>query len=169
VSPAKTRPASRAVVDDGPAEPRWLTSAEMAAWLPLVHLVTLLPQRLDRQLRNDAGIGHGYYQILAMLSAAPRHELRMSELADYTAMSPSRLSHAVDALEDRGWVRRCAGRHDARVQLTRLTAAGRRELERIAPAHVAEVRQRVFDHLSREDIAHLARILPRLVDASLAT
>src|SRR3712207_9432620 len=73
----------------------------MAAWLPLVRLVTLLPQRLDGQLREDAGIGHVYYQILAMLSQAPDEHLRMSELAGLTAISPSRLSHAVAALEDR--------------------------------------------------------------------
>lgn len=33
----------------------------MAGWRPLVRLLTLLPQRLDKQLRQDAGIGHVYY------------------------------------------------------------------------------------------------------------
>ncbi len=32
--------------------------------------MTLLPQRLDGKLREDAGIGHVYIQILAMLSQA---------------------------------------------------------------------------------------------------
>jgi hypothetical protein len=44
-------------------------------------LVTLLPQRLDGQLREDAGIGHVYHQILAMLSQTRDQQLRMSELA----------------------------------------------------------------------------------------
>ena len=83
-------------------EPQWLTDEEMAAWLPLVQLVHRLPQALDRQLREDAGIGHVYYQILAMLSGAPQQRMRMSGLARRTATSLSRLSHAVAALEDRG-------------------------------------------------------------------
>jgi len=85
------------------AEPRWLDDDEMAAWLELVRVVTLLPQALDRQLREDAGIGHVYYQLLAMLSAAPEGTLRMSELARLTGISASRLSHAVSRLEAEGY------------------------------------------------------------------
>ena len=61
--------------------PRWLSDDEMAAWLPLVRLLGLLPQALDRQLREEAGISHVYYQLLALLSAEPDDALRMSELA----------------------------------------------------------------------------------------
>lgn len=42
-------------VPSGDGEPRWLSEAETAAWLPLVRLVPLQPQRLDEQLRQDAG------------------------------------------------------------------------------------------------------------------
>ncbi len=146
--------------------PRWLDRTEMAAWLPLVRLVTLLPQRLDRQLREDAGIGHVYYQVLAMLSEAPDEQLRMSELAALTATSPSRLSHAVAALEDRGWVVRCPAEQDRRGQLTRLTPAGRAAVERIAPGHVVEVRRLVFDRLAPEEVDQLTRIATELLDTA---
>jgi DNA-binding MarR family transcriptional regulator len=143
--------------------PRWLDRTEMAAWLPLVRLVTLLPQRLDRQLREDAGIGHVYYQVLAMLSEAPDGQLRMSELAGLTATSPSRMSHAVAALEERGWVVRCPAEQDGRGQLTRLTAAGRTAIEQLAPGHVAEVRRLVFDPLTDDEVDQLARITTKLL------
>ena len=155
-----------AAVPSGDGEPRWLSGAEMAAWLPLLRLVTLLPQRLDRQLREDAGIGHVYYQILAMLSQAPDQQLRMSKLAGLTATSPSRLSHAVAALEDRGWVTRCPAATDRRGQLTRLTPAGRAALERIAPGHVAEVRRLVFDRLTSDEVDQLTGIAAKLLDAA---
>jgi DNA-binding MarR family transcriptional regulator len=145
------------------AAPRWLSDAEMAAWLPLVRMVTLLPQRLDRQLREDAGIGHVYYQILAMLSQAPDQRLRMSELAGLTGTSPSRLSHAVDALEARDWVARCPAERDGRGQVTRLTDGGRAQLEQSAPGHVAEVRRRVFDALTPEEVDQLRRIATKLL------
>ncbi|HEX8094283.1 MarR family winged helix-turn-helix transcriptional regulator [Jatrophihabitans sp.] len=148
--------------DGGELRPRWLSSEEMAAWLPLITLVTRLPQALDRQLREDAGISHVYYQLLAMLSAEPDRQLRMGELARATGVSLSRLSHAVAALEARGWVTRCAASGDGRGQLAQLTDAGRQLLERTAPDHVAEVRRLVFDALTTDEIdqlGHLARKL----------
>ena len=147
------------------AEPRWLTDDEMAAWLPLVRFVHLLPQALDRQLREEAGISHVYYQILAMLSGAPDGRMRMSELARATSTSTSRLSHAVAALEERGWVVRTSCDTDRRGQLAELTADGRRELERTAPGHVDEVRRRVFDVLDDAEVAQL-RVLAEKLSAA---
>ena len=146
--------------------PRWLTDQEMAAWLPLVRFVHLLPQALDRQLREEAGISHVYYQILAMLSGAPDGRLRMSELAGLTSTSTSRLSHAVAALEDRGWVKRRSCDTDRRGQLAQLTDAGRRELERTAPGHVDEVRRRVFDVLTDDEVAQLRALAEKLSAAA---
>ncbi len=147
------------------AEPRWLTDDEMAAWLPLVRFVHLLPQALDRQLREEAGISHVYYQILAMLSGAPDGRMRMSELARATSTSTSRLSHAVAALEERGWVVRTSCDTDRRGQLAELTPDGRRELERTAPGHVDEVRRRVFDVLDDAEVAQL-RVLAEKLSAA---
>ena len=144
-------------------EPRWLSDAEMAAWLPLVHVVMLLPQALDKQLREDAGIGHVYYQILAMLSDAPEQQLRMSVLARRTGTSLSRASHAVGTLEERGWVARCPSADDRRGQVARLTDEGRQLLERIAPGHVAEVRRIVFDSLGEGDVEDLRRLMEKLL------
>lgn len=144
--------------------PRWLSEDEMAAWLPLVRLLGLLPQALDRQLREEAGISHVYYQLLALLSAEPDDALRMSELARRSGTSVSRLSHAVSSLEARGWVERLPAPGDGRGQLARLTAAGRAQLAAVAPGHVAEVRRRVFDRLPPEDVAHLRRLADALVD-----
>jgi DNA-binding MarR family transcriptional regulator len=154
-----------AVTDE---HPRWLSDEEMAAWLPLVRFVHLLPQALDRQLREEAGISHVYYQILAMLSQAPDGAMRMSELARLTSTSTSRLSHAVAALEDRGWVTRSSCPTDRRGQLAELTAAGRREVERTAPGHVAEVRRRVFDVLDDGELAQLRALAAKLSEAAEA-
>ena len=149
-------------------EPRWLDEGEMAAWLPFVKLLGLLPQALDRQLREDAGISHVYYQILAMLSDAPEQQMRMSELARLCATSLSRLSHAVASLEDRGWVERSPSPDDRRGQLARLTEAGREVLTAVAPGHVAEVRRVVFDRLTREQVDQLARLASTVLDGLAA-
>ena len=161
---------SRRMFSSGPwgFEPEWLTPQQLQAWLPFVRLLTLLPNALDSQLRDEAGISHVYYQILAMLSQAPDGAMRMSELARLTSTSTSRLSHAVAALEERGWVTRSSCPTDRRGQLAQLTAAGRREVERTAPGHVAEVRRRVFDVLDDGELAQLRALAAKLSAAAEA-
>lgn len=142
---------------------RWLDEQEMAAWLPLVRVIQLLPQALDKQLRREAGIGHAYYQILTTLSAQPERTLSMGELARLAATSPSRLSHAVAAMEEREWVTRRPCPTNRRIQYATLTDAGQALLERIAPGHVAEVRRLVFDRLSQDDVARLRSLALELL------
>jgi DNA-binding MarR family transcriptional regulator len=47
-----------------------------------------------------------------------------------------------------------------------LQDAGRRALEAAAPGHVAEVRRRVFDPLSRDEVGQLRVLAERLLAAS---
>ncbi len=146
-----------------PSPTRWLTQEEMAAWLPLLRVVQLLPQAMDRQLRKDAGIRHAYYQVLVHLSAQPDRTLSMGELARLAATSPSRLSHAVAAMEERGWVTRRPCATDRRVQYAGLTDAGLSLLERVAPGHVADVRRLVFDRLTEDEVARLRSLMLKLL------
>ena len=145
-------------------EPQWLDETEMQAWLRVLRLVMLLPGALDRQLRRDAGLTHASYMVLATLSDAPERSMRMTELARRTATSPSRLSHAVAALEQRGWVARRRCPDDGRGLLASLTADGVRVLEQTAPGHVAQVRASVLDPLTRDEVAQLSTLLAKIVD-----
>ena len=100
----------------------------------------MLLDALDRQLQHDAGMPHGYYEILVRLSEAEDRTMRMSELAESTRSSRSRLSHAVTRLEERGWIERQECETDRRGQLAHLTDAGMAALAAAAPGHVAAVR-----------------------------
>ncbi|MBM0126622.1 MarR family winged helix-turn-helix transcriptional regulator [Pimelobacter simplex] len=144
-------------------EPRWLDEEEMAAWLPLIRFVQELPQAIDRRLREEAGLTHTYYAMLANLAAAPDRMLTMGELARLTATSPSRLTHAIAVLEQRGWVTKAHCPNDRRSQFAVLTDEGQALLERIAPGHVAQVRDLVFDRLTPEQVRSLADIAAALV------
>ncbi|MET0233643.1 MAG: MarR family transcriptional regulator [Kibdelosporangium sp.] len=143
--------------------PRWLTERELDAWLRLTRVLFLLPSALDSQLRNDVGMPHAYYQILAILSAEPDRSMRMAELARVTGTTPSRLSHAVSTLEQRGWVERRACPTDKRGQVAYLTDAGMTSLETAAPGHVEEVRRLVFDQLSTDEVDQLRTITGKLL------
>ncbi|KNB50262.1 MarR family winged helix-turn-helix transcriptional regulator [Streptomyces caatingaensis] len=141
-----------------PAEPRWLSAGEQAAWQAYLHATTLLEDHLDRQLQRDAGMPHIYYALLVQLSEAPRRRMRMTELAQQTKITRSRLSHAVARLEKNGWVRREDCPSDKRGQLAVLTDEGFAVLERTAPGHVAAVRAAIFDRLTPEQVTELGEI-----------
>src|SRR5664279_599599 len=127
---------------------KWLNSDEQRAWRNYIEATTLVLDALDRQLQQDSGMPHGYYEILVRLSEAADHTLRMSELADASRSSRSRLSHAVSRLEERGWIERFDCETDRRGQLARLTTAGHDALAEAAPGHVEAVRACVTDRLT---------------------
>ena len=150
-------------------EPRWLSDAEQRVWRLLLAFLTRLPGALDRQLQRDAGLTHIYYVMLAMLSEAEGRALRMSELARITNTSPSRLSHAMTSLEQRGWVVRRATQSDRRGQLAVLTDEGMRVVVATAPEHVAEVRRLIFDRLAPDELEQLAALMGTLAAAVAET
>jgi len=144
--------------DPADADPRWLTDDEQRTWRGLLTMHRQLMDGLDRQMRAEAGIPTAYYIILAMLSEAPKHSLRMSELAQAVDSSQSRTSHAVAALEDRGWVIRKTFPTDKRGLVAVLTDDGYAQLKHLAPKHVEHVRQLLFDHLTCDQVSELEQI-----------
>jgi DNA-binding MarR family transcriptional regulator len=143
---------------------RWLDPQERRIWLGWVFTSRLLWEEIERDLQRDSGLSFGHYEIMVMLSEAPTRSRRMSELADATQSSRSRLSHAVARLEELGWVRRETCAEDRRGQLAVLTADGYAALEAAAPRHVESVRHHFFDQLSTEQLAELRDIQMTLLD-----
>lgn len=141
----------------------WLTEQEQRVWRLQLALQRRLLTLLEQNMQAAAGVSHGYYVILAMLSEAPDQRLRMSELAQQVFSSPSRVSHAVDRLVERGWVERQKVAGDRRGALAVLTEAGRRVLEEAAPGHVRLVREAYFDLLTPEQLAGLEETYSRLL------
>jgi DNA-binding MarR family transcriptional regulator len=144
--------------------PRWLDPDERRIWLGWVFTSRLLWEEIERDLQRDSGLSFGHYEILVMLSETPTRSRRMSELADATQSSRSRLSHAVARLEELGWVRRETCAEDRRGQLAVLTDDGFAALEAAAPMHVESVRRQFFDQLSPTQLAELRDIQMTLLD-----
>ena len=114
---------------------------------------------VERDLQTAAGMPHGYYLILAMLSEAPDRSLRMNQLARVVWSSQSRVSHAVARLEETGWVHRSPSPGDRRGQIATLTDEGWERLIEVAPSHAETVRS---DHL-RSAVRRAARRVRRRV------
>lgn len=144
---------------------RWLTADEQEAWRAFVTACQTLFGAIDAQLQRDSGLPHGYYEILVRLSEAPGQAARMSQLAEASTSSKSRLSHAVARLEDRGWVRRTNCPTDRRGQIAELTDEGFAALAAAAPGHVEQVRRSLIDLLSAEQIEQLRQISESIIAA----
>lgn len=143
---------------------RWLSADEQRTWRAFLAATRQLMDGLDRELQQDAGMPHTYYEILALLSEAEGRTLRMSELAAGCLSSASRLSHAVARLEEAGWVRRERCASDRRGSFAVLTDEGFAALKRAAPGHVATVRAQLFDPLTRAEQRQLRAICEKLAD-----
>jgi DNA-binding MarR family transcriptional regulator len=153
--------------------PRWLDDEQQVAWRAFNSMMIKLRWALECQLQRGSGLSFIEYHALAMLSEQPAHTIRMSELAQLTNASLSRLSHLIKRLEQRELVRREPDPDDGRFTNAILTPAGLCLLAASAPAHVAKVRELVIDALSPAELRQLStasgRILERVEsDADLA-
>ncbi len=154
-SPAAGTPASPAA--GTPASPeRWLSPAEMSAWLAFLEVSHLLERAIEQQLRQDAGLSHAQYEILSRLEAAEGGQVRMSDLAEGIVVSRSGLTYQVTQLEKAGLVRREKCPSDDRGVLAVLTSQGRSALARAAPGHLRVVRGNLIDALTPAQLAALA-------------
>jgi len=138
-------------------QPRWLNETERQAWLSLLAVVLVGMPQLERTFRPH-GLVQVEYGLLAALSDRPAG-VRLSDLAALMNMSPSRLSHRMRKLIERGYVEIHGDACDGRVSIARITAAGRRFTAKVAPDHVADVRRLLFDHLDEKQVAALADAL----------
>jgi DNA-binding MarR family transcriptional regulator len=137
---------------------RWLTAEETDAWVTTAGMLVKLPALLDAQLQRDSGITLFEYFVLSWLSMSPARTARMSELAELTSASLSRLSNVVRKLEEHGWVQRCPDESDRRYTRARLTDEGYQVVAAAALGHVEAVRRFLIDPLSATQLHALGEI-----------
>jgi DNA-binding MarR family transcriptional regulator len=142
---------------------RWLTGDEEQAWRAVGSVMHKLGWALECQLERDSDLSFIEYYTLARLSEEPTRTMRMSELAEVTNASLSRLSHLVTRLEQWGFVRREPDPTDGRYTNAILTKAGHDKLRDSAPAHVEAVRQLVVDEFSPTELDKLRLFCERIV------
>jgi DNA-binding MarR family transcriptional regulator len=149
-------------------EPRWLGPAQQRAWRAYMDGHQRLLAELNRQLQRDSDLSLSEYRILVLLSEAPAHSLRMSDLADGVLASRSRLTHQIRRMELQHMVRRTSCEEDGRGVRAHLTAEGMRRLREAAPAHVTEVRRDFVDLLTPAELTTIGEIFER-IDKELAS
>lgn len=150
------------------AKTRWLSDDEQRTWRTFVMASKLLWDQLEKELDEQTEVPSPYYEVLARLAEAPERRLRMSELADLSQSSRSRLSHSMARLMSLGWIRREACQTDRRGAFAVLTDEGFSALEAAAPVHVEGVRTHFFDLLGVEQLEELRRSSERVLEHLVA-
>jgi DNA-binding MarR family transcriptional regulator len=145
-------------------KPASLSPAEETLWRALMRIVKILPQDLDSDLMHGVGVSASDYTTLMHLSEAPNRELRMTDLASATGLSPSRMTRLVDDLQSRSLVTKTASPTDARGNVARLTPRGMAKLRAAWPVHLASVRSRFLDHMDTASIKLVAAALSDVAD-----
>ena len=142
--------------------PNWLSDDEQRAWRAYRRMVLLVDSAIARDLSRTSGLSMPDYLVLSQVSESTDNRVRLTELAARMQWSPSRLSHHVTRMEQRGLVTRAECAEDLRAAYVVLTDAGWDAIRTAAPGHVASVRANLIDTLDAEDLAALTTIGEKL-------
>ena len=144
------------------AEVEPLSSDEEALWRAVMRITRVLPRHLDSDLVRSAGLTASEYATMMFLSETPKRELRMSDLANATGLSASRMTRLVDSLQARGFLTKTVSSSDARGNVARLSSSGMAKLKAAWPAHLRSVRHRFFDCLDAREVEAVAHALVKV-------
>ncbi|MFG2911589.1 MarR family winged helix-turn-helix transcriptional regulator [Kitasatospora sp. NPDC048298] len=153
--------------DTPPSQPEeetpWLTAREQRMWRAHLEVAKLLEYQLSRELQPH-NLAINDYEILVVLSEAPEHRMRMTDLATATLQSKSRLSHQITRMENADLVLRqdCPG--DRRGLYAHLTEQGWETMQRVAPDHVRSVRAHFIDRFSQEQLDDMYQALAPIAE-----
>lgn len=130
----------------------------------LVEAETALIRVLDAELRRDAGMPLGTYEVLVRLGRSPGRRLRQVELSRQLSLTTGGITRIVDRLEAAGLVRRTASSIDRRGTYAELTDAGLDAVQRATEVHLRSLQRHLVDPLGPDRLEELVGSVRRLRD-----
>ncbi len=145
-----------------PVRARALTPQEELAWRALTYVSTHLIKTLGEDLAVESPISLSEYVVLVHLSESDTGHLRIGDLATNSTLSPSRMSRLVDDMANKGLLTKNRVPNDRRATTAALTPLGRQTLRATYPTQLRNVRRRVFDVLTPDDVDALSSVLGKI-------
>jgi DNA-binding MarR family transcriptional regulator len=145
-----------------------LDEAGLRAWEAFVFAHAAAVGRIERDLAADGHISLTWYDVLAALSDAPDHRLRLHELAQEVVLSRSGLTRLLDRMETAGLIRREPAPGDRRGAFAVMTEAGEAALLRAWPSYARGIARYFSEHLSDEEKQTIAQALRHVRTRALA-
>ncbi len=143
----------------------WLDESEAHLWRSMIEMSFGLFDKLSATLKEQADITIQDYEVFHLLSQAEDNRLRVGDLSSQMIASRTRLTQRLDTLAERGLLEKVKCPEDGRAVNIVLKPKGRKLLEKLAPTHVAEVRELVFAHLTRAEVKAMGKSTEKLAKA----
>lgn len=108
------------------------------------------------------GLESGWFDVLAALRrSGPPYELNPTLLMEAVMLSSGGMTKRLDQLERAGLVKRAPDPHDRRGTLVRITARGKRAVDRALDVHIAN-EERLLEPLDERERRRLDQLLRKL-------
>jgi len=132
---------------------------ELRLWLRLLTCTTLIEGEVRSRLRERFDVTLPRFDLMAQLDKVP-DGMTLSDVSKRMMVSNGNVTGLVERLVESGHLDRRTSDTDRRVQVIRLTKAGRAEFRKMAAEHETWIAD-LFSDLSPKDVRELMRLLAR--------
>jgi DNA-binding MarR family transcriptional regulator len=132
---------------------------ELRLWLRLLTCTTLIEGEVRSRLRARFDVTLPRFDLMAQLDKAP-DGMTLSDVSKRMMVSNGNVTGLVERLVESGHLDRRTSDTDRRVQVIRLTKAGRAEFRKMAAEHETWIAD-MFAELSPKDVRELMRLLAK--------
>src|ERR1700710_101678 len=132
---------------------------ELRLWLRLLTCTTLIEGEVRSRLRERFDVTLPRFDLMAQLDKVPEG-MTLSDVSKRMMVSNGNVTGLVERLVESGHLDRRTSDSDRRVQVIRLTKAGRAEFRKMAAEHELWISD-IFSDLSPKDVRELMRLLAK--------
>ncbi|MGP8119887.1 MAG: MarR family winged helix-turn-helix transcriptional regulator [Xanthobacteraceae bacterium] len=132
---------------------------ELRLWLRLLTCTTLIEGEVRSRLRERFDVTLPRFDLMAQLDKAP-DGMTLSDVSKRMMVSNGNVTGLVERLVESGHIDRRTSDTDRRVQVIRLTKAGRAVFRKMAAEHETWIAS-MFADLSEKDVRELMRLLAK--------
>ena len=133
--------------------------SELRLWLRLLTCTTLIEGEVRSRLRERFDVTLPRFDLMAQLDKVPEG-MTLSDVSKRMMVSNGNVTGLVERLVESGHLDRRTSESDRRVQVIRLTKAGRAEFRKMATEHESWIAD-IFCGLSPKDLRELMRLLAK--------
>jgi DNA-binding MarR family transcriptional regulator len=133
--------------------------SELRLWLRLLTCTTLIEGEVRSRLRERFDVTLPRFDLMAQLDKVPEG-MTLSDVSKRMMVSNGNVTGLVERLVESGHLDRRTSANDRRVQVIRLTKAGRAEFRKMATEHENWIAD-IFSGLSPKEVRELMRLLAK--------
>lgn len=134
------------------------------AWMATWKAQALAAQRIERAMRDHAGLSLTWGEVLSRLGAAEGSRMPMNELAKLVFVSRSGISQVVTAMARQGLVERQGDPANLRITYAALTDHGRAVLRDSTTTFLGAIRENFAGHIRPDEARVITDAMNRVTE-----